>query len=63
MKCDLHPKYKAVRKPKPGCVICHAMWQETLVERERGIPLEPSDEDYHGPMEDWLREEYCGDSE
>lgn len=35
MKCDKHPKYKAMRKPKPGCVICHAMWQETLVRRQQ----------------------------
>jgi hypothetical protein len=31
MKCDKHPRYKVIRKPKPGCVICHAMWQEKLV--------------------------------
>jgi hypothetical protein len=33
--CHVHPKYKAIRKPRPGCVLCHAMWQDKLVFLER----------------------------
>lgn len=33
--CHRHPLYKAVRKPRPGCVLCHAMWQNKQVEIER----------------------------
>lgn len=29
--CDIHKTYKVVRKPKLGCIICHAMWNEKLV--------------------------------
>lgn len=35
LSCHVHPRYKAIRKPRPGCVLCHAMWQEKLVEIER----------------------------
>lgn len=33
--CHVHPRYKAIRKPRPGCVLCHAMWQDRLVWLER----------------------------
>lgn len=35
LQCHVHPRYKAIRKPRPGCVLCHAMWQEKLVRDER----------------------------
>lgn len=35
VSCHIHPRYKAIRKPRPGCVLCHAMWQVRLVEIER----------------------------
>lgn len=34
MRCGKHPRYKAIRKPHPGCVICHAIWQMKLVQKE-----------------------------
>jgi hypothetical protein len=39
MTCDKHPRYGVIRKPKPGCVICHAMWQEKLVWQENTRPI------------------------
>lgn len=35
LKCHVHPRYKAIRKPRPGCVLCHAIWQEKLVADEQ----------------------------
>lgn len=35
LSCHIHPRYKAIRKPRPGCVLCHAMWQDKLVELEQ----------------------------
>ena len=41
MKCNKHPKYKAIRKPTANCSKCHAMFAETLRQREleEAVPL------------------------
>ena len=34
MKCEKHPKYKAIRKPTAKCSMCHLMYSETLKNKE-----------------------------
>lgn len=34
MKCNKHPKYKAIRKPTANCSKCYAMFAETLRQKE-----------------------------
>lgn len=35
LRCHVHPRYKAIRAPRPGCILCRAMWQAKLAENER----------------------------
>ncbi len=51
--CHVHPQYKAVRAPrKPGCVLCHAMWQDKLVWLEQQAKIEAANNAaYHGDID------------
>ena len=33
MKCEKHPKYKAIYQPRCECLKCWIMWEKTMMER------------------------------
>lgn len=52
INCHVHPRYKAIRKPRPGCVLCHAMWQDKLVWLEKQEKIKAANlAAYHGDID------------
>lgn len=52
LTCHVHPKYKAIRKPRSSCVLCRAMWHDKLVEQERLKKIEDANKAaYHGDID------------
>lgn len=50
--CHVHLKYKAIRKPRNSCVLCHAMWQDKLVWLERQAKIDAANKAaYHGDID------------